>query len=100
MRLYSIDDVRVAGRVLDNMDRTADPCVNFQQYACGGWEKETHILDEKPAVKQNDENTEDVMQFFKGKHQRMLRRNFLCPGPSQNINFLRGYIPLTIIATK
>src|SRR5829696_9694715 len=25
------------------MDRTADPCVNFYQYTCGGWQKNNPI---------------------------------------------------------
>src|SRR6266446_6476192 len=32
-----------AGFSVDNIDKTADPCVDFYQYACGNWLKQTEI---------------------------------------------------------
>src|SRR6184192_1942976 len=31
------------GFSVDNIDKTADPCVDFYQYACGNWLKQTEI---------------------------------------------------------
>ncbi|XP_069140555.1 endothelin-converting enzyme 1-like isoform X1 [Argopecten irradians] len=33
------DCIEVSSSVLTSMDRSADPCQNFYQYSCGGWEK-------------------------------------------------------------
>ncbi|KAL3861160.1 hypothetical protein ACJMK2_007225 [Sinanodonta woodiana] len=35
--------VTIAGSLLKAMDRSADPCVDFFQYACGGWIK-SHVI--------------------------------------------------------
>lgn len=34
--------------VLNNMDRNANPCTDFYQYSCGGWEKKNYLDDSQP----------------------------------------------------
>ncbi|XP_062988136.1 neprilysin [Elgaria multicarinata webbii] len=35
--------IQSASRIIENMDRTIEPCKNFYQYACGGWLKKNII---------------------------------------------------------
>ncbi|KFP05802.1 neprilysin [Calypte anna] len=37
------DCIKSAARILENMDRSAEPCRDFYQYACGGWLKRNVI---------------------------------------------------------
>nr|XP_005996806.1 PREDICTED: endothelin-converting enzyme 2 isoform X1 [Latimeria chalumnae] len=37
--------IMVAGKIIESLDRTMDPCDDFYQYACGGWIKKNPIPD-------------------------------------------------------
>jgi putative endopeptidase len=43
----------------DAIDRTADPCDDFYQFACGGWIKRTEIAADKPAAMRSFVDIED-----------------------------------------
>ncbi|XP_064625012.1 neprilysin-like [Lineus longissimus] len=40
---WSDECVRVAGRILGNIDRSVDPCQDFYRFACGGYLKKHYI---------------------------------------------------------
>ena len=51
---------------LNSMDKTADPCVNFYQYSCGGWKKSNPIPADQTSWSVYGKLYQDNLQFLKG----------------------------------
>ena len=51
---------------LASMDKTADPCVNFYQYSCGGWKKNNPIPPDQTSWSVYGKLYEDNLFFLKG----------------------------------
>ncbi|XP_060074883.1 neprilysin-like [Ylistrum balloti] len=49
----SHDCVRLAGSILSHMDTDVDPCEDFYEYSCGGFQKTAYLTWEAPRVREN-----------------------------------------------
>jgi len=48
------------------MDKTVDPCVNFYQYSCGGWQKENPIPNDQVSWSVYGKLYQDNLKFLRG----------------------------------
>lgn len=68
MILFAI--VFPAARVMNSMDRTADPCNDFYKFACGGWLKENPIPDDQSSISTFAKTDKALKKELKGKNFR------------------------------
>lgn len=55
-----------ASVILSSMNATADPCVDFYEYACGNWIKQHPIPDDAPSVSNFENLGQDLELALKG----------------------------------
>ncbi|KAL5020572.1 hypothetical protein ScPMuIL_003464 [Solemya velum] len=53
--------VRASASILNKIDSSVDPCVNFYEFVCGNWEKTTNFPDSKPKYGSFTELSDTVM---------------------------------------
>ena len=58
----------VASRILFGLDKSVNPCDDFYQYACGGWEAKTAIPGYRGSVSQFSQMREAISMQLRGMY--------------------------------
>ena len=56
-----------ASYLLSAMDKTADPCTDFYQYACGAWNKKHVIPEDRTSISTFEVMADELQVILKGK---------------------------------
>ena len=62
----------IAGKMLENIDLSVDPCENFYDFACGGWMNKTIIPRDKNRFGMFDELERLTAVALRGKMKNII----------------------------
>jgi endothelin-converting enzyme/putative endopeptidase len=65
-QLTAQESKTTSNSVVSSLDRTADPCVNFHQFACGGWKKNNPIPSDQAIWSRFGELAERNREILRG----------------------------------
>ena len=65
---YCDHTIFVASRILFGLDKSVNPCDDFYQYACGGWEAKTAIPGYRGSVSQFSQMREAISMQLRGMY--------------------------------
>ena len=57
------------------MDKTADPCTDFYQYACGAWNKKHVIPEDRTSISTFEVMADELQVILKGNPSHKISMN-------------------------